>query len=101
MGTVTVSNGDAALGVGGGIANLGGSVTITAGAVRVSHASYGGGIYTDTALTMTASSVTGNTASVNGGVIYRNAGSITLLASIVAGNAPNNCAATTPLTAPC
>ncbi|MGW2375383.1 MULTISPECIES: hypothetical protein [Kitasatospora] len=86
--------------MGGGIANLGGSLTITSSAVRGSHASYGGGIYTDTALTMTAGSVTGNTASVNGGGIYRNAGSVTLLASIVAGNAPNNCA-TTPLTAPC
>ncbi|WP_033355520.1 hypothetical protein [Kitasatospora aureofaciens] len=101
MGTVTLSNGDAALGVGGGIANLGGSLTITSSAVRGSHASYGGGIYTDTALTTTASSVTGNTASVNGGGIYRNTGSVTLLARIVAGNAPNNCAATTPLTAPC
>ncbi|MFH9355142.1 hypothetical protein [Kitasatospora sp. NPDC017646] len=101
LGTVTISNGDAALGVGGGIANLGGSVTITAGAVRGSHASYGGGIYTDTALTMTASSVTGNAASVNGGGIYRNAGTITLLASNVAGNTPNNCAATAPSTAPC
>ncbi|MEU6971462.1 hypothetical protein AB0A71_27700 [Kitasatospora aureofaciens] len=101
MGTVTISNGDVARGVGGGIANPGGSVTITSSAIWGSHASYGGGICTDTALMMTASGVTGNTASVNGGGIYRNAGSITLLASTVAGNAPNNCAATAPLTAPC
>ncbi|MFF4284185.1 hypothetical protein ACFY0R_02500 [Streptomyces sp. NPDC001633] len=101
LATVTLSNGDAGLGVGGGIANLGGSVTMTAGGVRGSRASYGGGIYTDTALTMTASSVTGSTATVNGGGIYRNAGSVTLLASNVSGNAPNNCAATAPLTAPC
>ncbi|MCC9312495.1 hypothetical protein LN042_36510 [Kitasatospora sp. RB6PN24] len=101
LGPVTISNGDAGLGVGGGIANLGGSVTIIAGAVRGSHASYGGGIYTDTALTMTASSITGNAASVNGGGIYQNAGSITLLAGNVSGNAPNNCAATAPLTSPC
>ncbi|MFD5393300.1 hypothetical protein ACFWJW_03460 [Streptomyces sp. NPDC127097] len=101
LATVTISNGDAGLGVGGGIANLGGSVTMTAGGVRGSHASYGGGIYTDTALTMTASGVTGNGATVNGGGIYRNAGSVTLLASNVSGNAPNNCAATAPLPAPC
>ncbi|MEU1629361.1 hypothetical protein ABZ746_29410 [Streptomyces sp. NPDC020096] len=99
--TVTISNGDAGIGVGGGIANLGGSVTMTAGGVRGSRASFGGGIYTDTALAMTASSVTGNTATVNGGGIYRNAGSVTLLASNVSGNTPNNCAATAPLTAPC
>ncbi|MFI9077571.1 hypothetical protein ACIGW8_13955 [Streptomyces sioyaensis] len=99
--TVTISNGDAGLGVGGGIANLGGSLTMTAGGVRGSHASYGGGIYTDTALTMTASSVTSNTATVNGGGIYRNAGSVTLLATNVSGNTPNNCAATAPLTTPC
>ncbi|WP_234430546.1 hypothetical protein [Streptomyces sp. NRRL F-4489] len=99
--TVTISNGDAGLGVGGGIANLGGSVTMTASGVRGSRASYGGGIYTDTALTMTAGSVTGNTATVNGGGVYRNAGSVTLLAGNVSGNAPNNCAATAPWTAPC
>ncbi|WP_310715488.1 hypothetical protein [Streptomyces lydicus] len=101
LATVTISNGDAGLGVGGGIANLGGSVTMTASTVRGSRASYGGGIYTDTALTMTAGSVIGNTATVNGGGIYRNAGSVTLLASNVSGNTPTNCAATAPLPAPC
>ncbi|MGW3041769.1 hypothetical protein ACWC9T_17440 [Kitasatospora sp. NPDC001159] len=98
---VTISNGDAGLGVGGGIANLGGSVSVTGGGVRNSRASFGGGIYTDTALTMTASSVTGNTATVDGGGIYKNAGSVTLAATNVFGNTPNNCAATPPLTAPC
>lgn len=101
LSTITISNGDAGLGVGGAIANLGGSVTMTAGGVRGSRASYGGGIYSDTALTMTASSVTGNTATVNGGGIYRNAGSVTLLASNVSGNVPNNCGATAPWAVPC
>ena len=99
--TVTISNGDAGLGVGGGIANLGGTVITTSGGVRNSHATYGGGIYTDTALTVTTGSVTGNTATVTGGGIYRDAGSVTLIASNVSGNAPNNCAATAPLPANC
>lgn len=99
--TVTISNGDAGIGVGGGIANLGGSVTVTAGGVRGSHASFGGGIYSDTALTMTGSSVTGNTATSDGGGIFKNAGSVTLLATNVSGNSPNNCAAKPPLTSPC
>lgn len=101
LSAVTVRGGDADLGVGGGIANLGGAVTLTGSTVRDNRASYGGGIYTDTALTMTAGSVTGNTATVNGGGIYRNAGSATLLAGNVSGNAPNDCAATAPWTAPC
>ncbi|MGA5823672.1 hypothetical protein ACPC54_38130 [Kitasatospora sp. NPDC094028] len=98
---VAISNGDAGFGVGGGIANLGGSVAVTGGGVNDSRASFGGGIYTDTALTMTASSVTGNTATVEGGGIYKNAGSVTLPVTNVAGNTPDNCAATPPLTAPC
>ncbi|MFH8386777.1 hypothetical protein ACH4E7_38675, partial [Kitasatospora sp. NPDC018058] len=56
--SVTISNGDAGFGVGGGIANLGGSVAVAGGGVRNSRASFGGGIYTDTALTMTAGGVT-------------------------------------------
>ncbi|MGW2254989.1 hypothetical protein ACWCXH_33125 [Kitasatospora sp. NPDC001660] len=75
LSAVTISNGDAGIGVGGGIANLGGSVAVTSGGVRNSRASFGGGIYTDTALTMTATNVPGNT--------------------------PDDCAATPPLTAPC
>ncbi|MCK7628000.1 hypothetical protein MUU72_33765 [Streptomyces sp. RS10V-4] len=101
LATVTISNGDAGLGVGGGIANLGGSVRVVAGGVQGNRASYGGGIYTDAMLSMAASSVTGNTATVNGGGVYRNAGSATLLVTNASGNTPNNCAATAPLTAPC
>ncbi|MFF2148940.1 hypothetical protein [Kitasatospora sp. NPDC058190] len=99
--TVTISNGDAGIGVGGGIANLGGSLAMTAGGVSNSRASFGGGIYTDTALTMIAGSVTGNTATVDGGGIFENAGSVALLSTNVSGNTPNNCAATPPLSAPC
>lgn len=99
--SVTVSNGDAGLGVGGGIAALGGSVTFTRGGVQDSRASFGGGIYTDTALSMTASSVTGNTATSDGGGIFRNDGSVTLLATNVSANTPNNCAVKPPLPSPC
>ncbi|GAA2638416.1 hypothetical protein [Streptomyces axinellae] len=99
--SVSVSNGDAGLGVGGGIAALGGSVTLTTGGVHDNRASFGGGIYTDTALTMTASSVTGNTATSNGGGVFKNDGSATLLATNVSGNTPNSCAAKPPLPSPC
>ncbi len=98
---VAISNGDAGFGVGGGIANLGGSVVLIGGGVSNSRASFGGGIYTDTALTMTTSSVTGNTATVDGGGIYQNAGSVALVGTNASGNTPDNCAATPPLTAPC
>ncbi|MFI7246463.1 hypothetical protein [Streptomyces qinglanensis] len=98
---VSVTNGDAGLGVGGGIAALGGSVTITGGGVHDSEAALGGGIYTDTSLTTTASSVTDNTAISDGGGIFRGAGSVTLLSTNVSGNAPNNCAAAPPVSSPC
>lgn len=98
---VTVSGGDAGWGVGGGIANLGGMVTITFGGVRNSRASYGGGIYSDTSLTLTASTVNGNTATVNGGGIYKNSGVVALTGSLVYGNTLNNCGATPPATPDC
>ncbi|MEV6565997.1 hypothetical protein [Streptomyces kronopolitis] len=99
--TVTVNGGDAGLGVGGGIANLGGAVTLNTSTVSGSKASYGGGIYTDGALTLIAGTVTGNAASVAGGGIFTNAGSVTLTGSAVAGNTPTNCGALPPVSPSC
>ncbi|MGW2918772.1 hypothetical protein ACWDBF_13035 [Streptomyces angustmyceticus] len=99
--SVTISGGDAGLGVGGGIANLGGTVALTGTTVRDSKASYGGGIYTDGALTLTGSSVTANTAGVNGGGIFTNAGAVTLIGSVVTGNTPSNCGALPPVAPAC
>lgn len=101
MAAVTVSGGDAGLGVGGGIANLGGSVALTGSTIRDSKASYGGGIYTDGTLTLTGSTVTANTASVNGGGIFTNAGGVTLIGSPVVGNTPGNCGALPPVAPAC
>ncbi|WP_239472126.1 hypothetical protein [Streptomyces sp. NEAU-S7GS2] len=101
MAAVTVSGGDAGLGVGGGIANLGGTVSLTGSTVRDSKASYGGGIYTDGVLTLVGSSVTANTASVNGGGIFTNAGGVALIGSLVTGNSPSNCGALPPVSPAC
>ncbi|PJJ05196.1 hypothetical protein BX264_5651 [Streptomyces sp. 2333.5] len=101
MTTVTVSGGDAGLGVGGGIANLGGTVTLNSSTVSGSKASYGGGLYTDGSLTLTGSTVTGNTASVAGGGIFTNAGTVTLTGSPVVGNTPTNCGALPPVAPAC
>ncbi|MGW2417620.1 hypothetical protein ACWCV5_36490 [Streptomyces tubercidicus] len=98
---VTISGGDAGLGVGGGIANLGGTVAVTGSTVRDNKASYGGGIYTDGPLTLTGSSVTANTAGVNGGGIFTNAGGVTLIGSPVVGNTPSNCGALPPVSPAC
>ncbi|MFF9785191.1 hypothetical protein [Streptomyces nigrescens] len=101
MTAVTVSGGDAGLGVGGGIANLGGTVALTGSTIRDSKASYGGGIYTDGALTLLASNVTANTAGVNGGGIFTNAGGVALIGSLVFGNTPSNCGALPPVSPAC
>ncbi|MGW7640313.1 hypothetical protein [Streptomyces decoyicus] len=101
MTAVTVSGGDAGLGVGGGIANLGGAVALTGSTVRDSKASYGGGIYTDGALTLVGSNVTANTAGVNGGGIFTNAGGVALIGSLVVGNTPSNCGALPPVSPAC
>lgn len=99
--SVSVGGGDAGLGVGGGIANLGGNVALTGSTVRDNKASYGGGIYTDGALTLTGSTVTANTAGVNGGGIFTNAGTVTLIGGLVVANTPNNCGALPPVAPAC
>ncbi|MFD8546852.1 hypothetical protein [Streptomyces sp. NPDC059649] len=101
LNTLTITRGDAGLGVGGGIANLGGIVNLTASSIRDSAASYGGGIYSDNSLVASASTVHDNIATVAGGGIYKNAGSVLLLVSPVTNNSPANCAATPPLLPDC
>ncbi|WP_327706711.1 hypothetical protein OG530_38475 [Streptomyces decoyicus] len=78
---------------GGGISNLGGTVSLLTSAVTGNTAVAGGGIYTDNGtVSLTASSVTGNTAVASGGGIYVNSGGAVLLATTVTGNTPDNCA---------
>ncbi|MFE3884823.1 hypothetical protein ACFXPQ_18255 [Streptomyces lydicus] len=78
---------------GGGISNLGGTVSLLTSAVTGNTAVAGGGIYNDNgAVSLTASSVTGNTATTTGGGIYVNSGGVTLLGTSVNGNTPDNCA---------
>ncbi|PBC86967.1 polymorphic outer membrane protein repeat-containing protein [Streptomyces sp. 2224.1] len=78
---------------GGGISNLGGTVSLLTSAVTGNTAVAGGGIYNDNgAVSLTASSVTGNTATSTGGGIYVNSGGVTLLGTGVSGNTPDNCA---------
>ncbi|MGW7486216.1 hypothetical protein [Streptomyces sp. NPDC054786] len=77
---------------GGGISNLGGTLSLLTSSVTGNTAVAGGGIYNDNgAVALTASSVTGNTAASGGG-IYVNSGGVTLLATTVSGNTPDNCA---------
>ncbi|MFB6440973.1 hypothetical protein ACFCVY_30045 [Streptomyces sp. NPDC056411] len=93
MAGVTVRGGSAVSPYpGGGISNLGGTVSLVSSAVTGNTAVAGGGIYTDNgAVSLTTSSVTGNTAGTGGG-IYVNSGGATLLASNVSNNTPDNCA---------
>ncbi|MFF8786353.1 hypothetical protein [Streptomyces sp. NPDC015125] len=78
---------------GGGISNLGGTVSLLTSSVTDNTAVAGGGIYNDNgAVSLTASSVTGNTATSSGGGIYVNSGGVTLLGTAVSGNTPDNCA---------
>ncbi|MEU5211981.1 hypothetical protein [Streptomyces sp. NPDC020742] len=99
--TVTVRGGDAGDGVGGGIANFGGHVILTASLVRDNAADQGGGIYTDSALSLTATTVRNNTAATDGGGIFNDNGSVSLLASPIIFNSPNNCGANPPAVPDC
>ncbi|MFI9358209.1 hypothetical protein [Streptomyces lydicus] len=91
---VTVSGGSAVPPYpGGGISNLGGTVSLVSSGVTGNTAVAGGGIYTDNgSVSLTTSSVSDNTATTRGGGIYVNSGGVNLLASTVGGNTPDNCA---------
>jgi hypothetical protein len=78
---------------GGGISNLGGTVSLLTSSVTGNTAVAGGGIYTDNGtVSLVASSVTGNTAVSSGGGIYVNSGGASALGTGVSGNTPDNCA---------
>lgn len=94
MAGVTIRGGSAVAPYpGGGIANLGGTLSLVSSSVTGNSAVAGGGIYTDSgAVSLTASSVTGNSATDSGGGIYVNSGGVTTLGSTISGNTPDNCA---------
>ncbi|MFD5734495.1 hypothetical protein ACFWIY_16880 [Streptomyces sioyaensis] len=78
---------------GGGISNLGGTVSLRLSSVTGNTAVAGGGLYNDNGVsTLNASFVNGNTAAFGGGGIYVNSGGVTLSGSTVSGNTPDNCA---------
>ncbi|MEX2969787.1 hypothetical protein [Streptomyces sp. C184] len=78
---------------GGGISNLGGTVSLRLSSVTGNTAVAGGGLYNDNGvITLNASSVAGNTAAFAGGGIYVNSGGVTLSGTTVSGNTPDNCA---------
>ncbi|WP_234017616.1 MULTISPECIES: hypothetical protein [unclassified Streptomyces] len=78
---------------GGGLSNLGGTVSLLSSSVTGNTAVAGGGIYNDNgSITLTTSSVAGNQATSSGGGIYVNSGGVTLLATTVRDNSPDNCA---------
>lgn len=93
---ITVRGGDAGIGSGGGIVNLGGTVTLDVSTVRNNNAAFGGGVYTNanSSLTLNSSTVTDNTASVDGGGIFKEFGSTVALSigTLVISNTPDNCA---------
>jgi hypothetical protein len=91
---VTISAGIAAAPYpGGGITNLGGTVSAVSSSITGNTAVAGGGIYTDNgAVSLITSAVTGNSAGITGGGIYVNSGRVTTLVSTVSGNTPDNCA---------
>lgn len=94
LAAVTVRGGKAAGDSGGGgIADLGGTVSLVSSDVTGNTVA-SGGIYTDNgASSFVAGPVTGNTATTfGGGGIYKNSGGVTLFASPVTGNVPDNCA---------
>ncbi|PZH21012.1 hypothetical protein C1I97_00370 [Streptomyces sp. NTH33] len=102
-------------GAGGGIANIG-TPTVTAGNIADNTAQTGGGIANGVpaasggTTTVSFSNISHNHAADNNpGGIYNNQGTVTLQATVVAGNTPNNCrtsptpvpaASTDPRTAP-
>ncbi|WP_432142345.1 hypothetical protein [Streptomyces sp. bgisy084] len=78
---------------GGGLSNLGGTVSLFSSSVTGNTAVAGGGLYNDNgSITLTTSSVTGNQATSTGGGIYVNSGGVTLLGTGVRNNTPDNCA---------
>jgi hypothetical protein len=84
---VTVSGGRKLSIKGGGIANYGGTVTVTnSSTISGNRAQYGGGLYSsDGVLTITGSTITGNKAGSGGGVHTYN-GTLTITNSTISNN---------------
>jgi hypothetical protein len=78
--------------VGGGIANFGGTMTLTNSTVSGNTANNGGGIFNDFGgtVTLTNSAVSGNTAAFGGGIYNDVSSTMTLTNSTVSGNTANN-----------
>lgn len=81
---------------GGGISNLGGTVSLSFSEISGNTAVAGGGLYNDNGV-MTLSyttHVTGNSVLTAGGGIYNNSGGVLLMdvSTKVSGNTPDNCA---------
>ena len=85
-----LTRGDAILGA--GLANTGGTVTLTSSTVSGNYASSrGGGLYNATGMvTLVNSTVSENGANIYGGGITSSAGTVTLINSTVSGNSANN-----------
>jgi hypothetical protein len=96
LGILTVTNsavtGNSALNFGGGIENLG-TLTLTSSTVssNLADCCYGGGIYNGGTLTLTNSTVSGNSVKLFFGGGIENFGSLTLTNSTVAGNTAGCC----------
>ncbi len=84
---ITVANGNAGAGFGGGISNDG-TLTVSGGTLSTNGASQGGGIYNASGtVTVTGSTLSGNTATGNGGgAIFNTSGTVTVLDSTLSGN---------------
>ncbi|WP_254069176.1 hypothetical protein [Streptomyces sp. TM32] len=80
---------------GGGISNLGGTVSLSLSSVSGNTAVAGGGLYNDNGvMSLFGTQVTGNSAAFRGGGIYVNSGGVLLsgFTTAVSGNTPDNCA---------
>jgi hypothetical protein len=83
---LTITNGIAGGGVGGGIYN-GGTLTITNSTLSSNSSRYGGGIYNDHAtLTLSNCTLSGNSATYFGGVVYNDHATLTLSNCTLSGN---------------
>ena len=87
---LTISNGNAGGGNGGGVYNTG-TLTMTDIVVSGNFASYGGGIFNYGALTMTDVTVSGNTSNaLGGGILNEGPGRLSMTRVTVSGNTSTN-----------